>query len=237
MCSFSQTGKQLFKHHGGLALLDTKDDLGFVRCSLYYTTNPQIAEGPWLAIGSKAGGDDLIALGNEGDFDHGLCYSAPPVSSGVGGERGGSASFFYWGVNGEHYAPHNASFGVATVPKGRYVGLRARDAQQTAIVQTVALVCSLPRLFITVDASSGGEPAAAAAAAAVASARVRAQVVGEAGFSFRDSTAVVGKNVTGFEVTFGTEKKNLAGFVGRKIKLEFELRGSGAALYSFGFGS
>jgi hypothetical protein len=62
-------------------------------------------------------------------------------------------------------------------------------------------------------------------------------VVGEAGFSFRDSTAVVGKNVTGFEVTFGTEKKNLAGFVGRKIKLEFELRGSGAALYSFGFGS
>jgi hypothetical protein len=119
MCSFSQTGKQLFKHHGGLALLDTKDDLGFVRCSLYYTTNPQIAEGPWLAIGSKAGGDDLIALGNEGDFDHGLCYSAPPVSSGVGGERGGSASFFYWGVNGEHYAPHNASFGVATVPKGR----------------------------------------------------------------------------------------------------------------------
>ena len=77
-------------------------------------------------------------------LNHGLCYSAPPVSSGVGGERGGSASFFYWGVNGEHYAPHNASFGVATVPKGRYVGLRARDAQQTAIVQTVALVCWRP---------------------------------------------------------------------------------------------
>eukprot|EP01052_Picozoa_sp_SAG31_P034043 SAG31_NODE_3921_length_3749_cov_6.133973_4_plen_429_part_00 len=198
-------------------------DFGFVRCSLMFTTNPEISEGPWESIGSRPGGDDLIALGEKGDFDYGLCYSAPPIVT----SGSSSAALYYWGVNGEHYLPHNASFGMATVPLGRYVGIRASHADdnaqeaKVAIVRTVALVCSQPRLVITADA--GG---------ASAGARIRAQVVREAGFGFEDSVSVSGRNVTSFEMTFSG--KDVSKFLGRPIELEFELSGD-AALYSFAF--
>eukprot|EP01043_Picozoa_sp_COSAG02_P038557 COSAG02_NODE_2982_length_7621_cov_3.542808_9_plen_477_part_01 len=56
------------------------NDFGFVRCSIYYTTNPEISAGPWESIGMTPGGDDLIPLGeHSGDFDYGLCYASPPV--------------------------------------------------------------------------------------------------------------------------------------------------------------
>ena len=47
------------------------DDFGFVRCSMYFTSNRQISAGPWEAIGSKGGGDDLIPLGPKGSWDYG----------------------------------------------------------------------------------------------------------------------------------------------------------------------
>lgn len=202
-------------------------DFGFVRCSLMFTTNPEIWSGPWEGFGSRPGGDDLIALGEKGDFDYGLCYSAPPIVT----SGSSSALLYYWGVNGEHYSPHNASFGMATVPLGRNVGIRSLrshhhpdddSAQEAkvAIVRTVALVCSLPRLVITAD--TGG----------AAGARIRAQVVREAEFGFENSVVVSGRNVTSLEMTFSG--KDLSKFLGRPIELEFELSGD-AALYSFAF--
>ena len=60
------------------------DDFGFVRCSMYFTSNRQISAGPWEAIGSKGGGDDLIPLGPKGSWDYGK-FEPPAAFSGHAG--------------------------------------------------------------------------------------------------------------------------------------------------------
>jgi hypothetical protein len=54
----------------------------------------------------------------------------------------------------------------------------------------------------------------------------------DGGYDFGDSAAIAHENVTDFEVKFSG--KDLQGFVGQKVVVEFELAG-GALLYSFGF--
>ena len=56
-------------------------DHGRVRCSLYMAAPQDEERGPWKAVGTKPGGDDLITPGQPGSFDWGLCYSTPPMQA------------------------------------------------------------------------------------------------------------------------------------------------------------
>lgn len=214
------------------------NDFGFVRCSLYFTSNADIAAGPWRALGARAGGDDLIALGPRGAFDYGLCYAAAPL--GMGGGLGANADpsglmdrqarLYYWGVDGQHYAPHNASFGMATIPARRMAGVRVRG-EGVALVRTVDINCTASRLIVTVDTNIDNTTTSM-----VALDRVRAQVAGVGDmFGFAASNPITGMNVTDMEMTWGpSNQRDLTRFIGRRIVIEFELTGH-AAFYSFGF--
>ena len=215
------------------------NDFGRVRCSLYYTGAEDVATGRWRAIGSRAGGDDLIAPGELGAFDWGLCYAAPPiVAAGASGSEA-VARLYYWGVDGEHYSPHNASFGMATLRPGRYAGVRAIAPQSSVsasaavdldgggaaavVVATMPLNCTSTQLVVTVDTDTGGPVAGS----------LRAQIVGVPGLTFASSLKIVGVNVTNSVVLWNREPLP-ARVVGMPITVHFEL-GGGAALYSFGF--
>lgn len=87
-------------------------DHGRVRCSLYMAAPQDEERGPWKAIGTKPGGDDLITPGQPGSFDWGLCYSTPPMQA----EAGQQHRLFYWGVDGEHCASCRS-----TVRSGAYI--------------------------------------------------------------------------------------------------------------------
>jgi predicted GH43/DUF377 family glycosyl hydrolase len=139
-----------------------------------------------------------------------------------------TASFYYWGVNGEHYSPHNASFGLATMRAGRYAGVRAKatvgppydDSAHIsvgAVFSSVALNCSGNRLVITVDTCSD----------------LRCSGVERMGVSVVGHSALAG-SVSGANVTDHVMAFDLSAVEGSKITLQFELSG-GAALYSFGF--
>ena len=161
-------------------------------------------------------GDNLIAPGSRGEFDWGLCYAAPPLV------RSEEALFYYWGVDGEHYSPHNASFGLATMRAGRYAGARRKPARaghgvHAVALSSVELQCAGSVLVVTADTCSRvGCPDMT---------NVTVSVVGHS--SLVDT--VRGSNVTDHAMGF-----DLSPLVGSQITLRFELSG-GASLFSFGF--
>lgn len=216
-----------------------EDDKGFVRCSLYWAVNDTMLNetgsmfpnkihgdrGEWYAIGDRPGGDDLIPLGSmsEGDFDAGLCYASQPVSS-RDGER-----LYYWGANGEHYAPHNASLGLAALRPERFAGVSAVSGavdggDDEPRLRTVDLQCTGPVLVVTGDTQCHGGS-------------ISVGVIGSQTLSLEQSIPVVGTNVTQHAVGFpeATDpQRPLASLVGKRVRLEFRLKGC-AVLVSFGF--
>ena len=127
----------------------------------------------------------------------------------------GEARLYYWGVNGEHYSPHNASFGLATMDASRLAGVRIKEqGASSALVKSVPLVVTGRHLVVTADANSGDSGII-----------VKLLPVAGAG-----TEGNVTANVTDAIVIADLPPA----LVGRNCTVEFELRGK-AQLFSFGF--
>jgi len=159
----------------------------------------------WVAGGLE--GPQLIPLGKSAAFDSHVCFAAAVPVTTDDGER-----LYYMAGNGPHSGDRNSSFGLATLRRHGYAGVRGSG---TATTKT--LLCTGRLLTVTADAAGGSFAVGVSGAGS--------------GVSLLRAVRVT-TNVTDFAVSFDGGG-DFAGYVGHNVTLDVAF--DNAALYTLAF--
>lgn len=152
----------------------------------------------------------MIPRGGADSFDSGCIYAAAyPV---LGNNE---LLLYYGGSNGPHTNWRDTGLGLARLRVDGFAGMEPAAPAQTARIVTQPIVCTGRELQVSADAADG---------------RVRAAVVDDAHLSLEHCKAIT-QNVT--DGTVQWHGADLAGLVGRPVRLLFELED--AKLFAFRF--
>jgi len=154
-------------------------------------------------------GAPVIPRGPEGRFDKGCIYAAAYPF-----EQDGELRLYYGGSDGPHTNWRATGLGLAYLRPDGFAGVQPCDRTRTGTLVTQPLECTGPQLRISADAAGGA---------------VRVAVLDTDDMKLENCTPVQA-NVTDGLVTWG-DSDTLASLVGRRIRLQFELRS--AVLYAF----
>jgi hypothetical protein len=148
----------------------------------------------------------------KGDYDWGVIYSAAvPIF------RNNEIRLYYGGSNFAHIGNYSAELCLATLRPDGFAGYQPTEKGTLGVVTTKPVTCSAARLRISADAKGGA---------------VRISVLDDQGRPVGQAKPVAADVSDG--VICWQDGFDLAGYLGKKIRLRFELEN--ATIYSFSFG-
>ena len=156
-------------------------------------------------------GTPLIPRGPKGSHDWGCVYAAacPVVLE-------DEIRLYYGGSDGQHTNWRDGSFCLARLRPDGFACMEPTAPDAVGVVVTKPILCVGQALTVTADAAGGS---------------LRVAVEGAEGLGL-DTCRPITQNVTDTRIRWKGDG-DLAAFVGRRIRLRFELRA--ARLYAFGF--
>jgi len=156
-------------------------------------------------------GTPLIPRGPKGSHDWGCVYAAacPVVLE-------DEIRLYYGGSDGQHTNWRDGSFCLARLRPDGFACMEPTAPDAVGVVVTKPILCVGQALTVTADAAGGS---------------LRVAVEGAEGLGL-DTCRPITQNVTDSRIRWKGDG-DLAAFVGRRIRLRFELRA--ARLYAFGF--
>jgi hypothetical protein len=156
--------------------------------------------------------EPFIPIGPAGAFDSGTLYSSGDHPVVIGND----IRFYYFGCNYTHgstepiaSAKNRSGFGVATLPRDRYVGWKAAESSGTLLTRPITF--SGKDLILNLDAKGG--------AARVALLGADSQPI--PGFGLDDCDPI---SADGFDQTVQWRGGSLSELAGKPVRLQFSLR-------------
>jgi len=183
-------------------------------CDNAYRVQTELAWSPdtvnWHRIQE---GTPLIPCSQKkGDYDWGIIYAAAvPII------RDNEIRLYYGGGPVTHEGRYSANLCLATLRPDGFAGYQPKEKGTLGVVTTKPVACSGARLRISADAQGGA---------------VRISVLDDQGRPLGQAKPVTA-DVTDSVICWQDEFE-LAGYLGKKIRLRFELEN--ATIYSFSFG-
>lgn len=155
----------------------------------------------------------LMEPGHAGEWDSGMLFTAPPIV------HGDEVRIYYGGWDGPHNSrSRNAQIGLATMPAGRFVALKAEG--ERGVLATKPFLLEQGQLHLNAKASGGA---------------IRVAVLDAEGRSIGGLTWDEAKRITD-DVAHGLVEwqgeASLTDLIGQNIRLQFELTGD-AELYGY----